>query len=68
MSERGGKWKITSVTTAVNSISPQEKLPLVEAGLPFNEFNTLFHSDGASLPNAPCDGTFYCFVPLVKPS
>lgn len=46
----------------------QEKLPLVEAGLPFNEFNTLFHSDGASLPNAPCDGTFYCFVPLVRPS
>jgi len=68
VSEQGSKWKITLVTIAANSISSQEKLPLVEAMFPFNEFNTLFHSDGASLPNGPRDGTFYCFVSPVRPS
>ena len=53
MSEQEGKWKITLVTIAANSISSQEKIPLVEAGLPFHEFNTLFHSDGASVPKGP---------------
>lgn len=64
MSEQGSKWKITLVTIAANSIPSQEKLPLVEAGLSLNEFHTLFHSDGASLPNGPCD----CSVSLVRPS
>lgn len=68
MSEQGSKWKITLVTIAANSVSSQEKPPLVEAGFPFNEFNTLFHSDGASLPNGPRDGTFHCFVSLVRSS
>lgn len=63
VSEQGSKWKITLVTIAANSISSQEKLPLVEAGLPCNEFRTLFHSDGVSLPNAPCN----CSVSLARP-
>lgn len=66
MSEQGSKWKITLVTIAANSISSQEKLPLVEAGFPFNEFKTQLHRDGVSLPNGPCDGTFYCSVSLVR--
>lgn len=39
MSEQGNIWKITLVTIAASSIPSQEELPLVEAGLPFNEFN-----------------------------
>lgn len=68
VSEQGSRWKITLVTIAANSILSQEKLPLVEAGFPFNEFNMLFHSDGATLVNGPRDGTSYCFVSLGRPS
>lgn len=55
--------EITLVTIAANSISSQEKLPLVETGLPCNEFHTLFHSDGVSVPNGP----YNCSVSLARP-
>lgn len=62
VSGEGIKWNITLVTIAANSISSHEKLSLVEAGFPFNEFTTLFPSNGCvlqmvhvtGLPTARC--------------